>query len=66
MELQCLGAYGQECNNYRGIVLLSVVGKVFAMVLNGRVKTVIEDSVMDERGGFRSGRGCTVQIFAVI
>ena len=54
-----------ECTNYRGISLLSVVGKVFARVLNDRVKGLTEGSVMDEQGGFRSGRGCLDQIFAV-
>ena len=36
-----------ECTNYRGISLLSVVGKVFARVLNVRVKGLTEGSVMD-------------------
>ena len=54
-----------ECTNYRGISLLSVVGKVFARVLNDRVKGLTEGSVMDEQGGFRSGRGCIDQVFAV-
>ena len=40
-------------------------GKVFARVLNDRVKGLTEGSVMDEQGGFRSGRGCVDQIFAV-
>ena len=54
-----------ECTNYRGITLLSVVGKVFARVLNDRVKGLTEGSVMDEQGGFRSARGCIDQVFAV-
>ena len=29
-----------ECSNYRGISLLSVVGKVYAGVLNDRVKLI--------------------------
>ena len=54
-----------ECTNYRGISLLSVVGKVFAKVLNDRVKGLTEGRVMEEQGGFRSGRGCIDQVFAV-
>ena len=54
-----------ECTNYRGISLMSVVGKVFARVLNVRVKGLTERSVMEEQGGFRSGRGCVDQVFAV-
>ena len=54
-----------DCTNYRGISLMSVVGKVFARVLNERVKGLTVDKVMDEQGGFRAGRGCNGQIFAV-
>ena len=54
-----------DCTNYRGICLMSVVGKVFARVLNERVKGLTVDKVMDEQGGFRAGRGCNDQIFAV-
>ena len=38
---------------------------LLARVLNDRVKGLSEGSVMDEQGGFRSGRGCLDQIFAV-
>ena len=48
---------------YRGISLLSVPGKVFASILNHRVRTVTEDKVMEEQAGFRRGRGCAEQIF---
>ena len=44
---------------------MSIVGEVFGRVLNERVKVVTVDKVMDEQGGFRSGRGCSDQIFAV-
>ena len=54
-----------DCTNYRGISIMSIVGKVFARVLNERVKVMTVDKVMDEQGGFRSGRGCSDQIFAV-
>ena len=54
-----------DCTNYMGISLMSVVGKVFAWVLNERVKGLTVDKVMDEQGGFRAGRGCNDQIFAV-
>ena len=38
-----------ECSNYRGISLLSVVGKVYAGVLNDRVKLITAEKVMDEQ-----------------
>ena len=49
------------CKNYRGSSLLSIPGKVFAKVLNNRVRRVTEDQVMEEQAGFRSGRGCEEQ-----
>ena len=36
-------------------------GKVFARVLNESVKVWTVDKVMDEQGGFRTGRGCVDQ-----
>ena len=51
-----------ECSNSRGISLLSVVRKLFGIVLNGR----ISDGVIGkEQGDFRSGRGCVYQLFLV-
>lgn len=47
-----------------GINLLSVVGKVLRRILNEGVKVVTDDKLMDEQGGFRTGRGCNNQIFA--
>ena len=54
-----------ECQNYRGISEMSIVGKVFARVLNERVKVWTVDKVMDEQGGFRAGRGCVDQVFVM-
>ena len=54
-----------DCANYRGISLLSIVGKVFGRILNERVKAITDVKVMDEQGGFRAGRGCNDQIFVV-
>ena len=54
-----------ECSNCRGISLLSVVGKVYARVLNDRVKLITAERVMDEQGWFMAGRGCNDQIFTV-
>ena len=55
-----------ECGNYRGISLLSVVGKVYARILSDRLREETNGVVMDKQGGFRPGRGCVVdQIFNV-
>ncbi len=55
----------EECNNYRGISLLSVPGKIYGRILNERLMKITNKSVGDEQGGFRKGRGCVDQIFAM-
>ncbi len=55
----------KECNNYRGISLLSVPGKVYGRILNERMMKITDMNVGDEQGGFRKGRGCVDQIFVV-
>ncbi|KAI2650200.1 putative 149 kDa protein [Labeo rohita] len=55
----------RECNNYRGISLLSVVGKVFMKILQSRLQMPREQTSREEQAGFRPGRGCCDQIFAL-
>ncbi len=52
-------------SSFRGISLLSVVGKVYGKVLIKEVREGTEGMIHDEQGGFRRGRGCVDQIFAV-
>ena len=54
-----------ECKNYRGISLLSVVGKLYGRVIINRVKAQTDMQIGDEQGGFREGRGCVDQVFAI-
>ena len=54
-----------ECSNFRGISLLSVVGKVHGRVLINRIRDKTEHVIVEVQGGFRRGRGCTDQIFIV-
>ena len=54
-----------ECSNSRGISLLSVVGKLFGRVLIKRVRGGIQCAIGEEQCGFRHGRGCMDQVFAV-
>lgn len=44
-----------QCDNYRGITLLSCVGKVFTSILNKRLTTFIEDNhiLLANQAGFR-------------
>jgi len=48
------------CDNWRGISLLDVTGKLFARIINDRFQVVVEDSVTDSQYGFRAGRGCVI------
>ena len=53
------------CSNFRGISLLSVVGKLYGRVLIRRVREGTEGVIREEQGGFQKGKGCVDQIFAV-
>ena len=54
-----------ECSNSGGISLLSVVGKLYGRVLIERVRVGIECAIGEKQCGFRQGRGCIDQVFAV-
>ena len=58
----------KDTNNYRGITLLSIVGKVYAQVINHRLMTWSERNniLVEEQGGFRPQRGCPDQLFSLI
>lgn len=53
----------RECNNYRGITLLSIVSKVWARIWETRLKNKLEDTIDDSQCGFRKGRGVQDNIF---
>jgi exonuclease III len=56
-----------EPGNYRGITLLSIVGKVYASVLNNRLMSWCERRgvLVDEQAGFRAGRSTSGQMFTL-
>ena len=45
-----------QCGNYRGISLLSVVGKVFADILLLRVKRIADKFYPQSQSGYRENR----------
>ena len=53
----------RDMRNFRGISLLSVVGKVFGVVLNNRIIPWAEGVLVEEQFGFRPGRGCRDPLF---
>ena len=54
-----------DCNNYRGISLRSIVGKVFARVVLIRLQTMAEHIYPESQCGFRAERSTIYTIFAL-
>ena len=55
----------KDCGTYRGISLLSHVGKMYAKILEQRTRVKAEHLLSDAQFGFRKGRGSTDAIFAL-
>ena len=51
----------RECSNYRGIMLLSVPGKVLTRIILERLKKVTDAKLREEQAGFRKNRSCIDQ-----
>lgn len=54
-----------ECTNWRGIILLSVLEKVFSTVLLRWLQAAINKRLREEQAGFRKGSSCSEQIFTL-
>ena len=54
-----------DCNNWRGVTLLSVPGKVLCSVLLDRLRDVVDTRLREQQAGFRNGRSCNEQIFTL-
>ena len=54
-----------DCENYRGISLISVPSKAFMRVLLNKIKPQLEEKLREEQAGFRGGRSTVDQIFAL-
>ena len=55
----------QHCDNYRGISLLAIAGKILARVMLNRLIVHLEHGLLPEsQCGFRGGRGTVDMIFA--
>ncbi|KAI3377230.1 hypothetical protein L3Q82_009142 [Scortum barcoo] len=53
------------CSNYRGITLLSLPGKVYARVLERRIRPIVDPRIQEEQCGFRPGRGTVDQLYTL-
>jgi len=54
-----------DCNNWRGITLLSVPSKILAKIIIRRMSDAVDNTLRKEQAGFRKDRGCADQIFAL-
>ncbi|KAL8582045.1 hypothetical protein ACOMHN_028026 [Nucella lapillus] len=54
-----------DCNNYRGISLLSIVGKTFARVVLNRLQSLAERVYPEVQCGFRAERSTIDMIFSL-
>ena len=52
----------RDCNSYRGIMLLSVPGKVLNRIILERVREAVDPKLQDQQAGFGRNRSCTDQI----
>ena len=55
----------QECDNSRGITLLSIPGKVYARVIQHRLVQSAERRWSENQNGFRAGRSCMDTLFTL-
>ena len=51
-----------SCNNWRGIMLLSIPGKVLSRIMLERLKDALDKRLREEQAGFRQDRSCTDHI----
>ena len=52
-----------RCDNFIGITLLSVPGKVLNRIILERMKGEVDKTLRDEQAGFRQDRSCIVEQF---
>ena len=54
-----------DCNDWRGITLLSVTAKVLAMIILERIYESLDERMNEGEVRFRRGRPCVDQIFVL-
>ena len=53
----------RECSQYRSMSLLSQPSKVFARVLEKRIRYIVEPQLSENQFGFQKSKGCSDAIF---
>ena len=54
-----------QLQQWRGITFLSVPSKILAKIIIRRMTDAVDEQLRPEQAGFRKGRGCIDQIFAL-
>ncbi|KAK3517624.1 hypothetical protein QTP70_013436 [Hemibagrus guttatus] len=54
-----------DCNNWRGITLLSLMSKVFCRIILQRIIAAVDIKLRQEQAGFRKGKSCIDHIFTL-
>ena len=54
-----------DCKNYRGISLIPIAAKLFAVILLNRFRDTRNSRTRPNQAGFRPGMGCCDQIFSL-
>ena len=54
-----------DCNNWRGITLLSLTGKIMSKIIHRRLSNALDGKLRTEQAGFRAGRSCSDHIFTL-
>src|SRR3978361_562280 len=55
----------KNCNNYRGVTLLSIVSKVYERILEGRLRKTLNRQLEESQRGFGKGRSTRDHIFTL-
>ncbi|RUS79972.1 hypothetical protein EGW08_012273 [Elysia chlorotica] len=54
-----------DCNNWRGITLLSIRSKILSKIIIQMISEAVDQQLRNEQAGFRKGRGGCDQIFTL-
>ena len=63
----CISRKGNltECDNWRGVSLPSIPGKIYCQVILNRMRDAVDKELREQQAGFRPKRCCAEQIFTL-
>ena len=57
--------YLTDCNNWRGIMPLSMTSKIFSRIVLDRISASVDKLLRKKQAGFRKGKSCADQSFTL-